>query len=413
MHPNEFPDSLAHESDSKIVYFILDGIGDLPTGPGGLTPLEAAQTPHLDALCDGGICGLLDPIQPGVTPGSGPGHLSLFGYDPAETWAGRGILSALGLDFPIRPDDVAVRMNFATRDRAGNITDRRAGRIDDETNRRLVDILNEGGESVHLEEVECFVRSEKEHRALAVFRRRGLSADMFDTDPQTLGVPPLPARARSSKAERTAKAVAAFIDRAHQLLADEPRANTVLLRGFDTLPNLPTLADRYRLRSYAIAYYPMYKGLAKLVGMEVDAGSSDPREQVQIAIRNWEGHDFFYVHLKATDLFGENGDFDGKKTAIETVDAALPPLVDWMFGGDSDGPCHVLIVTGDHSTPVSMKAHSWHPVPALIRSHRVRADGQKTFGERSCQTGGLGRIPMRHLMAIALANAGRLSKYGA
>ena len=413
MHPNAFPDSLAHESDSKIVYFILDGIGDLPTGPGGLTPLEAAQTPHLDALCDSGICGLLDPIQPGVTPGSGPSHLSLFGYDPVETWVGRGILSALGLDFPIQPDDVAARMNFATRDKAGNITDRRAGRIDDETNRRLVDILNEGGESVHLQDVECFVRSENGHRALVVFRRRGLSADMFDTDPQTLGVPPFPARAKSSKADRTVKAVAAFIDRAHQLLADEPRANTVLLRGFDTLRNLPTLADRYRLRSYAIAYYPMYKGLAKLVGMEVDAGSSDPSEQVQIVIRNWEDHDLFYVHLKATDLFGENGDFDGKKTAIETVDAALPPLVERMFEGEPDGSSHVLIVTGDHSTPVSMKAHSWHPVPALLRSHRARADDQKTFGERSCLTGGLGRIPMRHLMAIALANAGRLSKYGA
>lgn len=413
MQPIELPDSLTHKSDSKIVYLILDGLGDLPTGPGGQTPLEAARTPNLNFLCEGGICGLADPIQPGITPGSGPGHLSLFGYNPMKTYVGRGILSALGLNFPVRAGDVAARINFATRDAKGMITDRRAGRIDDKTNRRLVDLLNEGGESFYLKNIECFTRPEKEHRALVVFRSEGLSANLSDTDPQINDTPPLPLRANSSEAEQTAMIVTDFINRAHQLLLDEPRANTVLLRGFSTLPNIPSLADRFQLRGYAIAGYPMYKGLAKLVGMEIHAGSSNPSEQVQILINQWKEHDFFYVHFKATDLFGENGDFDGKKGAIETIDAALPPLIDKISERDSDGSSNVLVVTGDHSTPVSMKAHSWHPVPTLIHSPRVRVDSQKEFGESSCQIGGLGRIPMRNLMAIALANAGRLSKYGA
>ncbi len=418
----QFPDALAQESESKIVFLILDGLGDLPTGPGGLTPLEAARTPNLDALCESGTCGLLDPVQPGVTPGSGPAHLRLFGYDPVTHPVGRGILSALGLNFPLQPGDVAARMNFATRDGAGNVTDRRAGRIDDETNRRLVDLLNGGGESVSLDGVECLVRSEKEHRALIVFRGEGLTADVSDTDPQAEGVAPLTPRPTSPQGERTANAVEAFVKRAGELLSGEPQANAVLLRGFDTLAPLPSMLERYRLRALAIAGYPMYKGLARLVGMEVSEGSSDPQEQAGIAAQNWKGYDFFYIHVKATDLYGENGDFDGKRKAIEQVDAAVPRLAELVFDagpGESSGklppnlPSNVLVVTGDHSTPVSLKAHSWHPVPVLLCSPACRTDGQRTFGERACAAGGLGRLPMRHLMSIALAHAGRLAKFGA
>ena len=322
-------------------------------------------------------------------------------------------MSALGLSFPFRAGDIAARINFATRDETGNISDRRAGRIDDKTNQRLVNLLSEGEESFHLKNIECFMRSEKEHRALVVFRGKGLSANLSDTDPQIIGTPPLPLRANSSEAKQTATIVTDFINRAHQLLSEETQANTVLLRGFSTLPDIPSLADRYQLRACAIADYPLYKGLAKLVGMEVHAGSPNPSEQFQILIDNWKEHDFFYLHFKDTDLFGENGDFDGKKGAIETIDAALPVLIDKMSEKDSDSSSNVLVVTGDHSTPVSMKAHSWHPVPTLIHSPRVRVDSQKEFGEIFCQAGGLGRIPMRNLMTIALANAGRLSKYGA
>lgn len=412
----QIPDDLTQESESKIVFLILDGLGDIP-GTGGLTPLEAARTPNLDALCESGTCGLLDPVQPGVTPGSGPGHLSLFGYDPVAHPVGRGVLSALGLDFPLKPGDVAARMNFATVDAAGNVTDRRAGRIDDETNRRLVERLNGGGEGVSLEGAQCFVRSEKEHRALVVFRGERLTADVSDTDPQALGVAPLTPRPTASQGERTARVVGAFVKRAGELLREEPRANTVLLRGFDTLARLPSMSERYRLRALAVAGYPMYRGLARLVGMEAPAGSSDLQKQVDLAAGRWDDFDFFYIHVKATDLCGENGDFDGKRDAIERVDAGVPRLAELLFKGGPgktpNAPSNVLVVTGDHSTPVPLKAHSWHPVPVLLASPTCRRDGQRTFGERSCAAGGLGRLPMRSLMSIALAHAGRLVKFGA
>ncbi len=409
----QIPDALARESDSKIMFLILDGLGDLPTGPEGTSPLEAARSPNLDALCGRGVCGLLDPVLPGVTPGSGPAHLSLFGYDPVAVPVGRGILSALGLNFPIRPGDVAVRMNFASVDAEGNVTDRRAGRIDDETNRRLVNLLNGGGESVRLDGVDCFVRPEKEHRALVVFRGPGLTADVSDTDPQAVGVPPLTPRAGTAEAERTARAVVAFLNHAGAVLSGEPRANAVLLRGFDTLTRLPSMPERYRVRPLAIAGYPMYRGLAHLVGMEVHEGSSDPIRQVEIAAENWDAFDFFYIHVKDTDRCGENGDFDGKRDAIERVDAAVPRLADLLFGAESGDRSNVLVVTGDHSTPVSLKAHSWHPVPVFLSSPACRPDDRRVFGETACASGGLGRLPMRRLMSIALAHAGRLAKFGA
>jgi 2,3-bisphosphoglycerate-independent phosphoglycerate mutase len=304
-------------------------------------------------------------------------------------------------------------MNFATLDADGNVADRRAGRIDDETGRRLAGLLTGGGESVGLGGVECFVRPEKEHRALVVFRGKRLAADVSDTDPQAVGVPPAAVRAGGGGGKRTEKAVRAFIGHARKILGGEPKANGVLLRGFDTPVHLPSMAERYRLRALAVAGYPMYKGLARLVGMEVAKNSSDPAEQAGIAAESWDAFDFFFIHVKATDLHGENGDFDGKRGAIEQVDAAVPRLADLLFGAGTEGQSNVLAVTGDHSTPVSLKAHSWHPVPVLLHSPTCRIDGQKTFGERACMGGGLGRLPMRHLMAVALAHAGRLTKFGA
>ena len=399
----KLPDALVVSQTSKIVFIILDGLGDLPDGPSGKTPLEAARTPHLDALCVAGVCGLLDPISPGITPGSGPAHLALFGYDPLAYPVGRGVLSALGLDFPLGPGDLAARMNFATLDEAGNITDRRAGRIDDASNRRLTDLLNQG---VKLGEgVQCFVRTEKGHRALVVIRGEGLSAEVSDTDPQRTGVPPRPARANGPSGIRSAELVNTFVTQAREILRGEPQANGVLLRGFDMLGKLPSMGERYGLRCLAIAGYPMYRGLARLVGMEVHPGSSDLEEQVRILAQNFEAFDFFYLHVKAPDLFGEDGDFEGKREAIEAVDRVMPEVV--KLRPD------VLVVTGDHSTPVSMRAHSWHPVPVLLWGARSRPDEVETFGEQACLRGGLGRLPMRHLMALALAHGGRLTKYGA
>ena len=399
----KLPDALVVSQTSKIVFLILDGLGDLPDGPSAKTPLEAAWTPHLDDLCAAGVCGLLDPVSPGITPGSGPGHLALFGYDPLAHQVGRGVLSALGLDFRLGPGDLAARMNFATLDKAGNITDRRAGRIDDDLNRRLTDLLNQG---IKLGEgVQCFVQTEREHRALVVIRGDGLSAEVSDTDPQRTGVPPSPARTSGSSGTRSAELVNAFVAQATELLREQPRANGVLLRGFDTLRQLPSMKEKYGLRCLAIAGYPMYRGLARLVGMEAHPGSSDLEEQIKILAQNFKAFDFFYLHVKATDLFGEDGNFEGKRQAIEAVDRVVPQIVDLRPD--------VLVVTGDHSTPASMRAHSWHPVPVLLWAARCRPDELKTFGERACLRGGLGRQLMRHLMALALAHGGRLTKYGA
>jgi 2,3-bisphosphoglycerate-independent phosphoglycerate mutase len=397
------PDALVVSQTSKIVFLILDGLGDLPSGPSRKTPLEAARKPNLDRLCREGVCGLLDPISPGITPGSGPGHLALFGYDPLAHPVGRGVLSALGLDFPLGPGDLAARVNFATLDKAGNITDRRAGRIDDALNRRLTDLLNR---RVRLGEgVECLVRTEKGHRALLVIRGEGLSAEVSDTDPQRTGVPPLPARASGPSGARSAELVNAFVSQAREVLRGEPQANGVLLRGFDMLGKLPSMGERYGLRCLAIAGYPMYRGLARLVGMEVHPASSDLEEQVRVLAQDFAAFDFFYLHVKAPDLFGEDGDFEGKQKAIEAVDEVIPQVT--ALRPD------VLVVTGDHSTPVSMRAHSWHPVPVLLWAATCRPDEVEAFGERACLRGGLGRQPMRHLMALALAHGGRLTKFGA
>ncbi len=395
---------LAHRTDSKIVFLVFDGLGDLG-GPDGLTPLEAARAPNLDRLAAEGACGLFDPVAPGITPGSGPGHLGLFGYDPLEWLVGRGVLAALGIDFPLEPGDVAARFNYCTLDSSGAIVDRRAGRIPTSENERLTRLLQETvdpGEPG----ISVFFRTVAEHRGLLVLRGEGLGHRVADTDPQVTGTPPLPARGEDEASERTAAIVNRIEAQVRTLLGKEARANGILFRGFDTKPEIPSLEERYRLRPVCIAQYPMYRGLARLVGMDMPPAPAELDALPEATSAQWGGHDYFFLHVKYTDKAGEDGDFDRKVEVIEQVDRWLPDILGL-------GP-EVVVVTADHSTPVPHRAHSWHPVPTLLWAPgRVRRDSVDRFGETACAAGGLGRLHLRYLLPLALANAGKLQKYGA
>lgn len=403
MDPMVIVERQAQRTESRILWLVLDGLGDLPRAGDAATPLSAAETPNLDRLAREGCCGRFDPVGPGITPGSGPGHLGLFGYDPSEYEIGRGVLSAVGIDFPLRPGDVAARFNFCTVDREGKITDRRAGRLPTAENERLVARLRQIRPAPG---VELFVETESEHRGVLVLRGDGLGCRVSDTDPQRTGVVPLEARALDEASQRTAAIVTAFVAEARRLLAPEERANLILLRGFDALPSLPSMAERFRLRPVCIATYPMYRGLARLVGMAMPPA---PRQLADFpaALRAvWAEHDFFFAHVKYTDKAGEDGDFTRKQEVIEEVDRLLPELLAPGF--------EVVVVTADHSTPCCFRAHSWHPVPALVWSPgRVFRDSVEAFSEGHCLAGGLGRQPLRFLIAEALAAAGKLAKFGA
>ncbi len=393
--------ALRVDNGSKIVLLVADGLGGLPLEPGGPTELEAARTPNLDALAGRSVLGLMTPVLPGITPGSGPGHLGMFGYDPLEYLIGRGVLEALGIDFELGPNDVAARGNFCTIDEAGNIVDRRAGRIASEIGARLCAKLDR----IELPGVELFVRPVKEYRLAVVLRAEGLGGEVEDTDPQQTGVPPLEPKAKDEASKRTAELLAEFLRQARQLLKGDHPANFLTLRGVAKRPDIPSYQELYGLRAAAIAVYPMYRGLARLVGMDVlDAGSSLP-EQVDRLEAVWNEYDFFFVHFKYTDSRGEDGDFDAKVKQIEEFDAIIPRVV--ALKPD------VLIVTGDHSTPCKLRSHSWHPVPVLLAADTCRYDGSTAFGESHCRRGELGIFEAKYLMLYALAHAGRLEKYGA
>jgi 2,3-bisphosphoglycerate-independent phosphoglycerate mutase len=389
------------KNDSKIVLLVADGLGGLPLAPGGKTELETAKKPNLDALAKIGVQGGSLPVCPGITPGSGPGHLGLFGYDPIQYLIGRGALEATGIGFAMQPGDVAARGNFCTLDTAGKISDRRAGRIPTEESAPLAIRLREA----KVPGYEIFVEPVKEHRFVVVFRGPGLQGDVDDTDPQAVGVPPRAAQANDAASKKTADVANQWIAAATKLLAGEKKANGLTLRGFAARPNLPTFEEVYGLKAAAIAVYPMYKGLAQLVGMQIVGKTQTLAEQMQVLEENWSKYDFFFIHFKYTDSTGEDGNFDAKVKKIEELDAAIPRITGLKP--------KVLIVTGDHSTPSYLKSHSWHPVPTLLVSDCCRPDGHATFGENTAFRGGLGQFEAKYLMTLALANAGRLAKYGA
>lgn len=394
---------ILRKQTGKIVYLIFDGLGGIPIEElNGKTSLEAASTPNLDKLASQGTGGLHEPIGPGITPGSGPSHLALFGYDPLHFQVGRGVLSALGIEFDLREHDVAARGNFCSLDEERTVTDRRAGRISTEKNKELCNKLRE----IKIEGTEIHIETVKEHRFLFVLRGEGLSEQLTDTDPQVSGQVPFSAKAKVKSAERTADLVNQFIEKAEAKLQGQEPANGILLRGFAERHSWPSMKERYSLKSAAIAAYPMYRGVTTLIGMDQLKSDDDVEQEFSILKKNWNSYDFFYVHFKHSDSAGEDGNFEEKIKVIEEVDKYIPDLLQLSP--------QVILATGDHSTPCVMKYHSWHPVPVLLWSPFCRKDGMDKFGEQACLKGSLGsRFSALDLMPLCLSHAGRLDKFGA
>jgi 2,3-bisphosphoglycerate-independent phosphoglycerate mutase len=388
-------------SPSKIVFLIIDGVGGLPHPETGKTELESAKKPNLNRIARDSLCGLTDPVSPGITPGSAPGHLAIFGYDPVKYNIGRGVMEALGIDFKLKPDDIAARGNFCTVDDKGIITHRRAGRISTDKNTVLCRLLN----NIAIDGPEISVLPVKEHRFVLILRGEALSPELTDSDPQQLGLAPKKIEALSPQAQRTAEIANEFVSQASTLLQNKTPANMVLLRGFSRRPDIPSIPEIYKLKPAAIATYPMYRGLARLVGMQVLPSGQSITEQLDSLRHYYADYDFFFVHFKTTDARGEDGDFRAKVQAIEELDNALPSLL----GLDPD----VLIITGDHSTPATLAMHSWHPVPFMLKSKWCRPDNVAEFSERACLAGAMGRFPATEIMPLAMSNALKLDKFGA
>ena len=398
-----FLSDICRRTDSKIILLVVDGLGGLPHPATGKTELETARTPHLDALASRSACGMTLPVAHGVTPGSGPGHLALFGYDPLKYVIGRGALEALGVGVELGENDVAVRCNFCDVDERGLLTDRRAGRISSAESAPLVDMLAQA----EIPGVETIVRPVRDYRFVVVFRGEGLGADVSDTDPQIVGAKPPEPRARKPESSKTADAARRFIQSARDLLAGRRRANMILMRGFAKRPNWQRFDDAYKLAPGAIAAYPMYRGLANLVGMEVVPVpiGADFDAELDAAESCIDAHDFIFLHYKPADAAGEDGDFDAKVAALEYLDERIPRLL--SLGAD------VLAVAGDHSTPATLGAHSWHPVPLMINSESDARLGSPEFGETACRAGYLGQLPATAVMLQLMARAGKLDKFGA
>jgi len=389
------------KTDSKILLLVMDGVGGLPLD--GKTEMERAETPNLDNLASRSICGLTDAIGYGITPGSGPSHLALFGYDPLKYLIGRGVLEALGIGVELTPKDMAARGNFATMDSKGIIVDRRAGRIPTEKNREICALLSKKIEKI--KGVRILIRPGKEHRFVVIFRGEGLNGPLSDADPEKNGEKAKPARALSARAKKAEEVANSFIKKANEVLKSQHPANTVLLRGISKVPRIPSMGELFKLSPAAIATYPMYKGLARLVGMEVLQTGESIGDEVKTLRENFGEYDFFYLHIKQTDSSGEDGNLEKKVRIIEEVDKFIPEILDLGFD--------VIAITSDHSTPSLLKSHSWHPNPFLLHSKFIRVDGVKRFTERECSKGSLGRFPAVNAMPLMLANGLKLKKFGA
>jgi 2,3-bisphosphoglycerate-independent phosphoglycerate mutase len=399
--PEEVLRSLVIQTDSRLILVVIDGLGGLPVR--GKTELEAAKIPNLDRLTSKSISGLIDPISYGITPGSGPSHLALFGYDPLQYEIGRGVMEALGIGLALTRDDLTARGNFATIDEQGMIVDRRAGRIPTEKNREICEFLK--NEIKEVEGVRISIYPGKEHRFVLVFRGEGLRDDLSDADPQKDGLQAKGAEALSPEARRTAEVVNLYLKKANEALRPFHPANAILLRGFSKIPHIPTMSERFKLRPAAIATYPMYRGLARLVGMEILETGETLREEAETLKKYFDRYDFFYIHFKKTDSAGEDGNFKMKVKALEEIDRVIPSIL--KLKPD------VSVVTGDHSTPSLLKGHSWHPNPILLHSKYIRPEGIRRFTERYCQKGQLGRFPAKDVIPLMLANGLKLKKFGA
>ncbi len=387
-------------TSSKIVLLVVDGLGGLPHPDTGRSELETANLPNLDAMARESACGVTTPVLPGVAPGSGPGHLALFGYDPLKYIIGRGALEALGIEVELRPGDVAARGNFCTVDGDGNLVDRRAGRIPTEFSTPLCQRLD----TIELPGVQVDVFPVQDYRFVLRLRGEGLSEAITETDPQITGVPALPVKSLDTAAEKTATLINDFVDQAGNLLSGEERGNMVLLRGWAQLPSLPPMGQIYRINPAGIAAYPMYRGLATVANMRIVPTGRTFSDEVDTLHEEFENHDFFFIHYKPADAAGEDGDFEAKVRALEDLDPLIPRIRE--LNPD------VFMVAGDHSTPAIMAAHSWHPVPFMLHSQLTRGEGVPSFDERACNTGSIGSIPATYVMLLAMSHAGKLTKYG-
>ena len=385
---------------SKIVLLVVDGLGGLAHPDTGKSELETANIPNLDALAQVSACGMTTPVLPGVAPGSGPGHLALFGYDPLKHMIGRGALEALGIDVELQPGDVAARGNFCKMDADGLLVDRRAGRIPTELSAPICERLDR----IEIEGVQVDVFPVQDYRFVLRLRGEGLSEAVAETDPQREGVAALPVRALKAGAERTAEVVNAFVAEAARLMSEEERANMLLLRGFAQMPSLPRMGEVYRMAPAAIAAYPMYRGLATVAGMRVIPTGRHFADEVETLRQSFDSHDFFFIHYKPADAAGEDGDFDGKVQRLEELDPLIPAIREL----EPD----VLMVAGDHATPAIMAGHSWHPVPFLLNSRLTRGEGVSAFNERECRMGPIGSIPATNVMLLGMSHAGKMAKYG-
>lgn len=397
---------LSVQTDSKIIFLILDGLGGIRTINRAQTELELAKTPYMDEMASQGITGRVMPVSPGVTPGSAPAHFSLFGYDPThdEIQIGRGVLEALGIDMTLEPSDIAIRGNFSTVDSKGNITDRRAGRIPTEECVKLCEKLQAG--ITEIDGTEIIIRPGEQYRCVVVFRGKDLGAGVNDTDPQTTGVPHLAAEGKDKASKKTAAIANKFTEKVRSNLKSEKKANALSLRGFSKYPTVPHLKDIYKLNPACIAAYPLYRGVSKVVGMKIlEVPGSEISDEFECLKKHWKNHDFFFIHIKKTDSYGEDGNPQGKIKVIEETDRYVGIL-------RSLRP-DVVVITGDHSTPPPMKSHGWHPVPVLLWGRFCGMDDTERFDEVSCIRGGLGTIPSHWLMELAMANAGKFKKFGA
>ena len=388
------------KTSTKMVLLVADGLGGLAHPDTGKSELETANIPNLDALAQKSACGVTTPVLPGVTPGSGPGHLALFGYDPLKHQIGRGVLEALGIEVDLQPGDVATRGNFCLVDGEGLLVDRRAGRIPTEFSAPICERLDR----IQIPGVQLDVFSVQDYRFVLRLRGEGLSELVTETDPQVTGAKALEVKAIKPEAQKTADIVNEFVKQAAQLMAEEERANMLLLRGFAQLPSLPAMGEVYRLDPAAIAAYPMYRGLATVAGMNVIPTGKNFAAEMDTLRANWDKHDFFFIHYKPADAAGENGDFDAKVRCLEELDPFVPDILE--LGPD------VLMVAGDHSTPAIMAAHSWHPVPFMLHSKLTKGEGVPTFDERACALGSIGSIPATSVMVMGLSHAGKMAKFG-
>ncbi len=387
-------------TSSKIVLLVVDGLGGLAHPDTRLSELETANIPNLDAMAQESACGLTTPVLPGVAPGSGPGHLALFGYDPLKHLIGRGALEALGIEVALQPGDVAARGNFCLVDGDGLLVDRRAGRIPTEFSAPLCERLDK----IEIDGVQIDVFPVQDYRFVLRLRGEGLSELISETDPQVIGAAALPVKPLTPEAKRTAELVNEFVSQASKLLAEEERANMVLLRGFAQMPNLPPMNDAYQLNTAGIAAYPMYRGLAEVAGMKVIPTGRTFGDEVETLRQNFDNHDFFFIHYKPADAAGEDGDFDAKVKCLEDLDPFIPQIRE--LNPD------VFLVAGDHATPAIMAAHSWHPVPFMLHSKLTRGEGVPRFNERTCAQGSVGSILATQVMLLAMSHAGKLQKYG-